>query len=199
MIAVIAALVLGGAAWGIYKYQSSTAVPSRLTILVSGRTEGFLENCGCSGGQAGGMHRRATMIKARRAEVTKPIRSDEGKSSETLTLDTGDFSDSNDERQKLRSKGIVKAMEMIGYDSVGLGQNELGFTQQELHELLREGQLLYLAANIKFVKPDEGEDFSSQLTEQVKPYKVIPLKGGYKLGMIHVLDNAGITRGEPIK
>jgi hypothetical protein len=173
--------------------------PSRLTFFVTGKTLGYLENCGCSGGQAGGMHRRATAIRFEREEIQRPLPSDGKLASETLTIDVGDFSDPEDVRQKLRSKGVVRAMDLIGYDSVGLGMNELNYTQLELVELLSEAKALpFTAANVEFVKPDMGEDASAQLTELVSKYRIVKTKSGYRVGIIHVVDNSGVLRGEPI-
>lgn len=197
---VLALVVLTGAAWAVVTFGPGGRTPSRITFLISGKTEGFLENCGCSGGQSGGMHRRATMIRTKRDEVKKPITSDSGHSSEVVTIDVGDFSDSSNGTEVIRSKGIVKAMDMIGYDAVGLGQNELTFDQAQLLDLLKQGpDLPYVCANLQFVKPESGDDHSAELAKMVTPYRIAKFKSGYKVGVIHVLDNSSILRGEPIK
>jgi ferredoxin len=198
LIVLVALLAFATVAVAIVKFGINRT-PARVTFLISGKTMGFLENCGCSGGQAGGVHRRATMIRSTRESVEKPIVSDAGQTSETLTLDTGDFSDSSDARQTLRSKGIVKAMAMMDYDAVGFGQNELTFEQKDLLDMLKQGENVpYVCANLKFVKPETGEDHSAELSELVEPFRLVKLRSGYKIGVIHVLDNSGIQRGEPI-
>jgi hypothetical protein len=200
LMVVLALAVFAAAAWALIKFGPSGRTPSRLTFLISGKTEGFLENCGCSGGQSGGVHRRATMIRTKREEVMKPIVSDDGHSSDVVTIDVGDFSDSSDGTQIIRSQGIVKSMEMIGYDAVGLGQNELTFDQKQLLDLLTQGtDIPYACANLRFVKPDSGEDHSAELAKLVAPYRIARGSRGYKVGIIHVLDNSSILRGEPIK
>ncbi len=46
MVALAALLVLGGGAWAALQFMGGANTPSRLTILVSGKTIGVLENCG---------------------------------------------------------------------------------------------------------------------------------------------------------
>ncbi len=173
--------------------------PSRLTFFVTGNSIGYLENCGCAGGQSGGMPRRAALLKAERPSAERELRSDDGRAADSLLLDTGDFSDPTDPRQKLRSEGIVKALGMMGYDAVGLGIEELNYTQDELFDLLSLAKLPYVAANLSFVKPTDSKDRSSELAAMVERYKILKTKSGYKVGLIHIIDNSGVERGEPLR
>src|SRR5690348_6673745 len=76
---------------------------ARLTLFVSGNTMGYLENCGCSGGQSGGVHRRARIINQERENEEKIKPGDHGKPNATVLLDCGDFSEPTDPVKRLLS------------------------------------------------------------------------------------------------
>lgn len=169
---------------------------ARLTILVTGDVEGYLKNCGCSGGQVGGEVRKARAIHMERENALKQLPTDKGLASEVILLDCGTFLEGKNEVYQLYSQGIVESMQLLDYGSVGLGYGELQFStkdnrqssQANLWELLGESGLPFTAANLRFVPPENGEDFSSQLNGIIQPYRIITTPSGFKVGVIHVLD-----------
>lgn len=113
------------------KYAFGEAV-----ILVSYQTAGNIEACGCSPVELGGMAARGGLI----AEVRKrqPV----------LTLDLGAITDGTDSFNLLKARYILKAMELAGYDAMGLGVAELALEPTKLRELLQETDTGYFAANV---------------------------------------------------
>jgi len=172
---------------------------ARLTLFVTGNTMGYLENCGCAGGQTGGVHRRARIIREEMANHAKELPSDRNKPNAALLLDCGNFSEPTDPVKRLLSKGVVRSMQVMKYDSVGIGLNELGLSQDELLALLKEGSLPYTAANVEFSTPEEGADHSAELRTLVEPYKILKTVAGFRLGVLHVVDNTALSKGRSIE
>lgn len=163
---------------------------ARLTVLVSGYTEAYLKNCGCSSGQKGGELRKARLMKEEKkaALLSKP--SDQGRATEVLEVEIGNFSDPTDLVRKAESEGVVNSMKLLGYDSVGLGLNELRYQQQDLYALLNDPKLPVNAANLSFEAPTAGEDKSKELAAMVQPYRVVTKASGYRIGIIHLIDSS---------
>jgi len=161
---------------------------SRLTVLVSGYTLAYIKNCGCSSGQKGGEVRKARLIKEERkaALLSKPT--DEGRPPEVLMVELGNFTDPTDPVRKAESEGVVSSMKLLGYNSVGLGFNELRYQQQELFALLNDPKLPVTAANLSFTTPTVGDDKSADLAKLVKPFVITKYASDYRIGVIHLID-----------
>lgn len=173
---------------------------ARLTIFSSGHTLGYLENCGCSKGQTGGVQRRARIIEVQREEISKPLPSDKGMAAASILIDTGDFSDPFEEEKRILSGCVVQMMGVLKYDCVGIGAKELGFKQEDLLKLLSKAELPYAAANLTFTTPKGDVDKSAELAALVKPYRIVTTGGRYRVGVIHIIDpnqfSIGITKRE---
>lgn len=160
----------------------------RLTVLVSGSVEGYLRNCGCSSGQAGGELRKARIVKMEREEALRPKPADRGLAPAFILLDTGNFSNARNEVTRAEAAGVVKSMAKLDYAAVGIGQQELAYPQKDLLALLGQANLPMTVANLMFVKPNSGEDHSTELNALIKPYKLVKLDNGYTIGLLHVVD-----------
>jgi len=112
------------------KYAFGDAV-----ILASYQTAGNIENCGCSPVQLGGMPPRGALI----AEVRKR--------QPTLTLDLGAIIGGNGSFHILKARYVLQAMQMAGYDAMGLGVAELALQPDKLQEILGASQIPYYSAN----------------------------------------------------
>jgi 2',3'-cyclic-nucleotide 2'-phosphodiesterase (5'-nucleotidase family) len=107
------------------------------------------------------------------------------KSKHLLLLDTGDalvggglLGDAT------RGDAVVAGMNLMGYDAMALGPNELGLGAETLNERLESAQFPMLSANVVI----------SGMTElYARPYALLDV-GGHRLGIV------GLTRptGEPI-
>lgn len=171
--------------------------PARLTIHITGNIRGHIKNCGCASGQYGGLLRMARLAKAELETAIKPQGKDKGRPAIAMLIDMGNFADPSTSVSHLTSKGVVMGMSEMGYDVVGLGKYDLSFSQEELWEMFADSGLPLTAANLEFVSPVEGEDHSDELNELVEPYRVIELEEGFRVGVIHIIDdNAQQVIGE---
>jgi Cytochrome c554 and c-prime len=170
---------------------------ARFTIFVTGNTKGYLENCGCATGQAGGVQRRAKIVNSERESAAEPIPGDRGRPNAVYLIDVGNFSDPGDPVRRLLSMGVVRAMGVQKYDASGIGLNELSLPQEELLSLLKQTDppLSYTAANVSFSTPATGEDHSGELSELIKPYLVLKGPAKFRLGLVHIIDDAPVKAG----
>jgi len=115
----------------------------RLVLALTGNSAGFLENCGCKVNQAGGVARRATML--RRLGGRGPL----------LVLDAGnalakpehypmpDFLALEEE------KAYVDAMNRMGYAAAAVGPDELGYGLGRFRAAIAGAAFPFLAANAR--------------------------------------------------
>jgi 2',3'-cyclic-nucleotide 2'-phosphodiesterase (5'-nucleotidase family) len=160
----------------------------RLTVLITGNVEGYLRNCGCSAGQAGGEVRKARVVKLEREDAGKPKPADRGYPPAVLLLDTGNFSNAQTKVTRAEAAGVVRSMSKLNYSSVGLGLHELSYSQQDLLGLLGAAGLPLTATNLRFVKPATGEDQSAALNNLLQPYRLVKQKSGYTVGVMQLVD-----------
>jgi len=105
---------------GTLAYRSTASgaenVPAA-SIFYSGEQRGYLEPCGCSKPQIGGLARRATFVKKTPAEVAH------------LQIDNGDLVDSVGRQNELKSEALAEFFKETGYAAVNLGEKDfmLGF------------------------------------------------------------------------
>ena len=95
----------------------SSAQTKRMSLIVTGSTESYLENCGCAIDQSGGIARRATAIKQIRST-----------SSNVLLLDVGDTFPAlvdYDKLSRLEVETYLKAMNSIGFHALNVSANEI--------------------------------------------------------------------------
>jgi hypothetical protein len=82
-----------------------------ITVFLTGNELGALKPCGCSGGQLGGLDRRAVVIKS----VPKRRR---------LVVDTGSLVKDDSEQDLIKFSAIVQAFKLLGYDVVNLAEQD---------------------------------------------------------------------------
>ena len=146
------------------------AVTHRLTLAVTGNTYCYLENCGCKVNQAGGIARRATVIKRLRAKGA------------VLALDAGNaliraehfpMPDALAHGEEL---AYVRAMAAMGYPVAVAGPAELGYGLQRFREVAAAKSLPFLIAN--------ASDSSGALA----PGWRITQAGGVRVGVIALME-----------
>ncbi|MBI3991438.1 MAG: metallophosphatase, partial [Candidatus Omnitrophica bacterium] len=142
-----------------------------ITILYTGETHAMIYPCSCPKEPDGGVSRRATLIKQLRKD-----------NPDILVLDSGGFfsgglQDEYTQNTALdmeRARLNLKAMELMKYDAVNIGDDEFNFGPEFLEENIKKVNLTFLSCNIS--SPDTSR-------EAFKPY-IIKEIAGRKIGII---------------
>lgn len=119
-VALAAALLLGGAAacssTGSGRRSAVEDLrdrrPVALRVLATGDTQGYLETCGCSSGQVGGIARRGTYLRGLRGATD-------------LTIDLGNITSGSGDLRRLRREAALDALAALRYDVVVPGRGEV--------------------------------------------------------------------------
>jgi len=123
---------------------SVSASAKEITILCTGETHAMLYDCGCPIEPDGGVSRRATLVKQfRKADPS------------ALLLDSGAFfaggqmdqHSVNFELDKLRTEANLKAMALMRYDAVAIGENELNFGLDFLQQNINFSKIPFVSCN----------------------------------------------------
>ncbi len=135
-------------------------------MIFTGDQLGYLEPCGCTGleNQKGGLKRRDTFVK-QLAEKGWPL----------VMMDTGGHSKGYGPQPKIKLRNSIEALQQIGYQAVGLGDNDLRFELLSIAVNLDPNPLT--CANVAILEFDGG--FSQRFA--------IVEKGGFKFGITAVL------------
>ena len=102
---------------GAASFLDTLGKHSKLTLIIAGGNESYLENCGCALNQSGGVARRATVINQIR-----------DKSAQVLILDVGDAFPKiaqYDPLTNLEAETYLQAMNTIGFHSLSVSSNEI--------------------------------------------------------------------------
>ncbi|MGA9350471.1 MAG: hypothetical protein WBW48_16945 [Anaerolineae bacterium] len=110
------------------------------------------------------MARRATLIKQERAQAEHVLLLDAGDSL------TGDM----DPARRTQGQTSVEAMNLMGYDAMALGEEDLALGLEVLEQRMAEAKFPFLSANV--VRADTGKLLA-------QPYVVREI-GGHRVGII---------------
>jgi hypothetical protein len=139
---------------------SMPAWPQDAFILHTGNTRSFLEVCGCSEGQLGGVARRGTLIERQRASG-EPL----------LLVDAGGFVEGEEELDRQRVETYARAMVELGYAAFNLAGSDLHFGAEFIARLATQTRLPLVSTNLR--QPLPG----------VSPHLVRPL-GKWQVGIL---------------
>jgi len=118
-------------------------VVRRVNLLVTGDTQGYLENCGCKVNQAGGVARRSTALERLRRQDP-----------ESLVLDAGSAFVRPEKQLELdfltrQEQALYLAtLDMMRYQAAAIGTTELTFGLDYFKNQTRALKLPFLASNI---------------------------------------------------
>lgn len=152
-------------------------------ILLSGQTFGFLQPCGCSRPQQGGLERRAVFVNSLKAKGW-PV----------VAFDLGDMYPQKglvDDQSKLKYKLTMHALRDMGYVAVGVGKGEFAAEIDRVlgeYVLQKEQPPFLLAGNLLGVvdgKPQAREDRFPKPPGSARPM----------VGLAEVADVAGVPVG----
>jgi hypothetical protein len=88
-----------------------------IVLFLTGNELGWLKPCGCSGGQLGGLNRRAAILES----VTR---------SQRLIIETGNLIPEISEQMLIKFDIFMQAFQILGYDLVNLTAQDLEVIQQ---------------------------------------------------------------------
>lgn len=112
----------------------------QMQIVVSADTQGWIETCECEANQAGGLARRASLLK----ELAKP--------SERVYLDAGGSASGTTLFQSQRLRATLEGMSDMGLEAHNIGGPESAFMPADLDRLAQETEIQWLSSNLSPVK-----------------------------------------------
>ncbi len=139
---------------------------SSLTIVYTGNTDGYLESCNCPTHPFGGLSRRVTCIKKIRKEKK-----------DILVVDTGDIFPRFPQKEQIMS--CLKAMELIGYDAVTLGDQEFVDGCDFIRQTIEKKKLPFIVSNLSLCTENSCLPIAD-------PY-IIKRLNGYQVAIIGVI------------
>ena len=146
-------------------------VTRRLTLLFTGDTQGYLENCGCKVNQSGGVARRSTALATLRK-----------RDPEALLLDAGSAFVRPEKQLELdfltrqEQALYLGTLDMMRYQAAAVGTTELTFGLDYFREQTRGLRVPFLAANIR----NDGKP--------VAPATLVLRAHGVRVGLIGVFE-----------
>jgi hypothetical protein len=160
-------------------------------LLISGQTFGYLQPCGCSHPQYGGL--------ARRWEFMNGLRS---KGWQVVPLDVGDIYpnqkslDTPAAQNLLKYETAMRALHAMGYHVVGIGKQELGvpLTNALAQYSLNNPRPRPVAVNLVGVEKDGVFEALN-----ARPYEIIEAPGLPKIGVLGVIGKTvqDSVKGDP--
>ena len=116
-------------------------------------TSGYIETCGCSPGQLGGIAKRATLLAGLRERLP------------TLAIEGAHLLATSEEFQLFKGKVIIRALNGMDYDAMMVGLQEAQLGQTGLEELCEVAEFPCFTANLEI--DDQPWAVSSALVEIV--------------------------------
>ncbi len=145
-----------------------------VAILVTGEQFGYLEPCGCSANQDGGIARRDNLIQKIKDRKWK-----------TTALDLGGMIKRNRDQTHLKFQTSLNAMRDMGYQVLGLGPEELRLGADRilsLHTVDPDDP----ASNLTFVCANVILYQTRKIDAAPKQFKIIDIDG-FKIGVTAIL------------
>jgi hypothetical protein len=153
-------------------------------LVFTGQMAGYLEPCGCSAKQKGGLVRRMAFLETLRKQGWDLVALDLGSLADEPGHDRG-----GPEQEKLKFDASLKALLAMGYAGVALSTDDMRYPMSAMELLMQfdkfaqaKTPLLVLAAN---VKPAEGLGFEQWVRPSLRT-EVGPIQ----VGVTAVLDPA---------
>jgi len=160
--------------------KSSNARSARtVTLVYTGDSHGFLENCGCKVNQSGGVARRAGML----AEIRR-------REPDALLLDAGnafaspEHAGSPDHLSMLEQGLYLRVMDAMRYDAAAVGATELALGPVYFRDMVARTRTPFLSANVAVS--------GRPLTQS----SIVVRRSGLRIGVIGVLDPPRLDQGQ---
>lgn len=117
-----------------------------VTIVFTGETHSVLYPCDCPREPDGGVFRRATAIDELRRKSAGLILVESGG---FFSGGQHDVYSQNVDLDKKRALAYLKAVDMMGYDALGIGEDEFNFGADFLKEAVKGRNARFLSANLR--------------------------------------------------
>ena len=151
--------------------KKQQASPAELTVIFSSDLLGKIRSCGCVVQDMGGLGRWATFAARARESADNVI-----------VVDAGDVFGPDLAFTQKQAELLFDALGVIGPDALTPGETDFVFGLPFLKGLTNRGGFGVVSANI--VDPAAGEPLFGP------PFKVVTLKGGLRVAITGVLDDA---------
>ena len=113
---------------------------SAISIVFTGEENGYLEPCGCSKGELGGLPRRHTLINQLRAN-----------SENCVLLSLGDISKEVGRQDEIKMEITLKALDQMGYFAHNIGEKDINMGIELLSYLSQTSDVNFISSNIVFL------------------------------------------------
>jgi len=113
---------------------------SAISIVFTGEENGYLEPCGCSKGELGGLPRRHTLINQLRAN-----------SENCVLLSLGDISREVGRQDEIKMEVTLKALDQMGYFAHNIGEKDINMGLELLSYLSQTSDVNFISSNIVFL------------------------------------------------
>jgi hypothetical protein len=142
-----------------------------LVVVLSGEDHGYIQPCGCSKPQYGGLERRYNFLKGLTRERGWPI----------VAVDVGDIAQRSGPQALVKYRYTMEAMKRMSYTAVGIGLNEMSLP---LIDALGEFSLNNPSPRVVVANLEKAKD---NFPGMVEPYEVAARSGAPRIGAIGVV------------
>jgi hypothetical protein len=154
-----------------------------VVLVLSGQMYGYLQKCGCSTPQKGGLERRYNVIQMLRARGW-----------EVVSLDLGDVARMTNipEQALLKYRVAMESLKDMGYRGVGIGKEEVRFPLLTAlaQYALNNPEPPMLATNVE----NRMQAFPAAQGSMLQAWEMTPTKGGVAVGAVAAIGSS--LRGE---
>jgi hypothetical protein len=110
-----------------------------ISIVFTGEENGYLEPCGCSKGELGGLPRRHTLINRLRDNKEHCV-----------LLSLGDISREVGRQDEIKMEITLKALDQMGYFAHNIGEKDINMGLELLSYLSQTSEVNFISSNIVF-------------------------------------------------
>ena len=150
-------------------YGNETLSEPAINIIFTGEENGYLEPCGCSEKELGGLPKRHTLVNRLRKQ-------DEN----WILLSLGDLPGKVGRQDEIKMETALKALDQMGYAAHNIGEKDINMGIDLLSYLSQISNVDFISSNI---------DFNTQVLK-VKPYIIKEIKikeTTLKVGILGIL------------
>ncbi len=174
-----------------------------LTIVFTGEETGYLEPCGCSEDQLGGIPRRHTFLRVESQESgvrseppLYPPPSQEGEKggwdsrlqtpdSRLIPVSLGDLTNGFGRQSEIKMEIAVQALETMGYFAHNLGEKDIALGPEMFDYISTTSRLKFLSSNVKF---------TNHSSNRIHPFLIKHVRAGLarpcKIGFLGILSSS---------